>query len=162
MKYIKTYEKLLKHSDPIVTNHPLLDFSERLVNIFTKIKKLDNLYQINSDTVSIKKYFNQNSIIISYNYFYSSLLKIKLITNKNNVKMIVRYEDSIITNNFNSIKFFDFLKDKLKKYISGNLVYYKSVEKYEFTIDQADEIIQEIEKFIEYIDIYTNINKYNL
>ena len=35
MKYIKSYEKLIKNTDPRVLNHPLLEFSELLKEILT-------------------------------------------------------------------------------------------------------------------------------
>ena len=163
MKYLKSFEKLLKYTDPIVINHPLLDFCKRLENVLIKIKKLDNHPKANSDAFEIRKSFNDSgNIKISYTTL-SPLFVIELNNYENNIQMNIKYSTSYINNyNENCTIFFDFLKDKLKKYISGKVLKYTWMEEFIFNYEQLDNIIQEIEKFPEEIDIYKNMKKYNL
>jgi hypothetical protein len=37
MKYLKTFEHTIKHSDPMSVNHPLKDFSRKLEDIIIEI-----------------------------------------------------------------------------------------------------------------------------
>ena len=41
MKYLKTFEYLIKKTDPVAVNNPLRDFAERLKKIIEKFKDSD-------------------------------------------------------------------------------------------------------------------------
>jgi len=71
MKYIKTFEKILKKKDPEVMNNPLRDISYRFKDILKKLQKYDNRADSSSKVDLI--FYNDNYIIAHY-YFYNDCL----------------------------------------------------------------------------------------
>jgi len=76
MKYIKTFEYLLKHSDNAANNNIFKPFAEKLKSLLLLLKKSDGL---NKSTVKIY-YDSSGEITIKYNYKYVDLYTFRLIT----------------------------------------------------------------------------------
>lgn len=121
MKYLKTYEKIISFKDPMVINHPLVDFSIELEKILKIVQNVDNY-----NGTEIRKYFNSNDIYnviditICYKDHGSNRFKFNIEYINSTVHMIIRYAD-YFTNNKNSKFLFNFIKENFKSYILDHI-----------------------------------------
>ena len=166
MKYIKSFETLLKHSDPKVLNHIFKPFAEKLKNILSKLKESDNL-----DKSSVRLYFDDSGeISIIYRYKFLKVLKIRLliyhrstgielcimINKGNNFYDNINSDNSTLDIIISSIiKKYEMLNDS--SYIYTNLHFIKIDDPTDLSI--LDNIIKEIEKEL---DLYLNTKKFNI
>lgn len=162
MKYLKTFEKLLKKTDTKVLNNPLLNISEKLEELLLKIKELDEIEHSNvkREKSKVRRYFNSYGDIL-INYFDNTwLFKFKIFQYDDDVRLITSYEPR--TNNIdkNSIDLYKFLKIELKEYITSD--FYKTLESYRFPMSEIDIIIEKFKKYKDFLEIKINATKYNL
>lgn len=111
MKYLKTYENTIKHTDYSAINHPLRNFSERLVNIMKEV----------SDNLIVRRYFNENgNISIWMMYKTHKLFNITLNYISDFDETLVSYKlNNIrwIKNDFSDLKsFIEAIEDILSKF----------------------------------------------
>ena len=153
MKYIKSYEKLLKFDDPHVISHPLLQFSTQLEKILKMVQNADNY-----KGSIIKKYFNSNGeiLICHKSEIGDDFFRFKIFEDKNDITMIIKYARYFQSGyNKNSEYLFNFIIDNLKQYvinINTFPIYLK------FPKTETNNIIEKMEE----INIYFTSNKYNL
>lgn len=160
MKYIKSYEKLIRNTDPRVLNHPLLEFTDLLKEILSNIHKLDQKYWEN-DTAKVARYFSdKNDITINYDV----RLRIKLSLVKDNVTMSVNYGSFFINNvNKNSIEFFNFLDEELRNYYSNeNNDGFRHLEVFNFKMKDIKHISHILNDYKEKLKMLLSTEKYNL
>lgn len=155
MKYLKNFENTIKHSDPIAINHPLAIFSRKLEDIIIDLKNFDNFKN------TVRRYFNDNeSISISYKG-NSSILKIYLNNDNENVYLKILSNTSKWYNNEseNGLEFSEFISNQLSKYkynINLKNPHYMNIE-YKFKISEMFNILSDIQ-----FDKFLNYRKYNL
>lgn len=161
MKFIKKYEKRIKDKSTEALSNPLYDFSDRLVKLLQEVcntlknKSEANRYIMDNDEISIIcKNTNRSIGMPSARIGDIRALKINfmLISDINDkiVSMVVERRGNQM------IDFYDFLKLKLKKYITSD--YIDEKKGYRFSIRDADKIIKIIEEY--YIKLQAN--KYNI
>lgn len=169
MKYLKFFEDLIKHSDPLALNHPLRNFSRKLEDIVIAIQESNKLILKNT---TVKRYFHKNeTITIIYEDSYNTkFLKLDLKNNEKNVGLSINvYRIGPVLGNRkltdkNSHKFFNFINSKLSEYNQHIKQYqeisdYLSIENlYLFPISELDNVLGKLEEYYIHIDS----NKYNL
>ena len=153
MKYIKTYEKLLKKTDTLVLNHPLNKLIEKFIDLLTILAEIDNL-----PNWKIIKYYTENTISIIYkvknNYQNLKLFSVKIITSNEffYITEINYYGWSFV----NKLDDRTFVKNELWKINKG---------KYgvrEFNFNDIDYLIKNIDNIIKELEIKKSANKYNI
>lgn len=187
MKYIKTYEKQIKHSDPQAVNNPLNFFMYKIQELFEKLKELyTQKYNKESFGFNIKKYYNDNDeILISLNghdgmmSFELMKMRIKMLDyNKKLYLPNLKVEDRtdinvrltvILSESTSSLKFnkytqdvFNEIKEKLKKYIDNYYNFYRNTTMYEFPFSESNKILKKIENIMSDLVIKINTLKYNI
>jgi hypothetical protein len=164
VKYLKTFEYLIKKTDSVAINNPLREFSERIKNII-------ELFKNSSNGFKLKLLFDSSGgITIAYNFGKLKLLNIKLAKvwktiewkfDENIVEMTVKSdENQLIDKEGISIDFHKFINNKLKKYTNDddNFKNWNNESFYRFPISEIDNIIKEIEEY----RIQINANKFNI
>lgn len=162
MKYIKTFEKIIKNTDPRVLNHKLLIFSNKLKEIANKIKELDKLensyvsmFFMDSHDISIIYKGKQPDVLGNID-----LLVIRLINWDSDAgDYILKIEFPEYIREYNSIAgkiFFNYMKDKYKPNLFGRNLSFK------FNIADQDKMITDLEECEEYVEIKMYANKYNI
>jgi len=170
MKHILTFEKkTLSPNNYKVYQNPLRNLAEYFNSILEDIKELEGfnytMNTFNHAKVYIQ-YSKNNCIKVAYakiDYFnYKDELLIKLSTNKDNiVKLTIKVNKTTNKNNYGYSKYFaDFIKTKLKEYISKDI--YTTVDCYEFDLYKVNLVKSKIDNTKEFFDIIRNANKYNL
>lgn len=153
MKYIKTYEKLLKKTDTLVLNHPLNKLIEKFIDLLTILAEIDNL-----PDWKIIKYYTKNTISIIYkvknNYQNLKLFSVKITTSNEFFYITeINYHDWSFVNKLDDRTF---VKNELWKINKG---------KYgvrEFNFNDIDYLIKNIDNIIKELEIKKSANKYNI
>lgn len=150
MIHLKVFEKMLKNTDKIAINHPVNDFSGRLLKILKEISVSD---------CTVRRFFfdSTNISIICKRSDLCKILKIIFILHNDDkdVVMIVNKKDSRSGQLF--ADFYNFMRLKLKKYINDDDLPLDETT-YKLPIDKLDDVIDELEEYY----VYINTNKYNL
>lgn len=186
MKYLKTYETIIKKTDSRAINNPFRFFIDRIEKILKKLEELDVVsYSSASDgyiNTRIRRYYNDDGeITINYSgnagFYYSDMIRfrIKESSRSNDIVQLTVACDidkfpeftSTRTNSDtkykkNSIEFFNLIKDNLKEYINDYYNLKDNIIVYDIPNSELNQVLEKIEKFEEYIDLHTNTNQYNL
>jgi hypothetical protein len=163
MKYIKTFEKLLKHTDEYVLEHKFRAFAEKLKSLLILLKKCDDLKY---STVRIY-YDSYGEIKIIYNYKYIDLYTFRLITydRPTGLELCIisnyrKFGKDLISVNDTLHEIFDNI---VKKYENERSFYYPNSHDIPITdinnLSILDKIYDEVSDEFEYI---VAANKYNL
>ena len=167
MKYLKFFEDYIKHSDPLVINHTLRDFSRKLEDIVIALQESNKL-----KNTTVKRHFHKNeTITIVYeNSYNTKFLKLELKNDEKRVGLSIKvYRIGPVLGNRNltdknSLKFFNFVDSKLSEYKQHIEQYqeisdYLSIENsYIFPLTELDNVLDKLEEYY----IYTDSDKYNL
>lgn len=144
MKYLKTYEKMLKNTDKRIENNPLNFFSGRILKL---LKEISSPFGY-----SVRRFFFDNnniSIICKIDNDNFQLLKITFMIRDNNVIMVVK------KNGKRMMEIFDFIKTTLNNYINRD---FGDTISYIFSLSELDDIIEKVEEYY----LYLNQKKYNI
>ena len=162
MKHIKTFERLIKASDPIAINNILRPISDKLENIIKEIKKIDNF----QNCKVVNKFRDNHNITIDYTERVKNLdimlLKIEIVLDGE--KFFLDIEVNNISNkSTNSTLFLEFFENKFRNKIYRKPILLPKFSRYfgfEFNINEIDNIIEEIT--LEKYYLYVATRKYNL
>ena len=149
MKYLKTYEHTIKHSDELALNHPLRDFSRKLEDVIIAAKD-----EIKDRKAVVRRYFDdKGDITIKVGFTYGIGLKIKMELSKYNY---VNIQCTFSTYRKEDLeKFTEFFREVTMKYNVYNSPYKIILN---FQKSKLNEVLDKIQ------DYYTiiNMNKFNL
>lgn len=172
MKFIKKYEGLLKRTDNKVINSPTIPLVNEIEEMLKMLAQLQGY-----DNWSVKKYYSDgygdiNTKIVYYVYNKSIYQNIDLLIV--NIKSFMMYENthyslsieapdrsSCGSTKYKRVEIQDRVKKFMKKYIDSENYYYRGGTN-EFTIDDIDDIINELKKITRDLVLELNANKYNL
>ena len=156
MKYLKTFETTIKHTDPLAVNNPLKDFSRKLEDIIIEITKIDNY----KDS-TVRRYFNDDGKIhINYINHYSKIMKILLQTINDDVLMdIYCYKNKYKINT--SLDFCNFAKYNLEEYITIDKNPENALNNNMIQL-QFHFPLSEINNILDSLEYYSASKKYNL
>lgn len=162
MKYIKTYEKLIKKSDPRIINHPLFDLSQIIKNILKNISILDEHFWINKKSYipKISRYFHDDGkITIEYHRTFSHY-DCALIETEKSIIFENHYHDIFKGDvNKNSNDFFNFIDKKFKKF---NILENENKNQYKFNMSDIKYIENIFNDYNESLKKQIITDKYNL
>ena len=160
MKYLKLFERWIKHTDPIAVNHILRDFSRKIEDIIIGIKDIDNYVNWeNKHTSGVKRYFHHDGLI---KIFYSdrdrgNLLETTLQQENDDVAMFIHNYKMLNKDEINtSLEFFNFVQNCMSEYITNQDVnLYNGRLTLLFPIEKMNQILEDLDEFL-------SVNKYNL
>lgn len=168
MKFIKKFEALLKSTDIKINSNPIIPLADAFENMLKKLAKLDG-YEHKIKRFYSDNFYNDNiNIKITYSaipknfYNYYNLFYVKISSYKNNtfgltIELYDRFEDTLERRKTIAKRLMNFME----KYVS-EADYLYNAGRNKFTIEDIDDIINEIKKIESKIDIDIMSNKYNL
>ena len=153
MKYIKTFEHTIKHTDEIAVNHILRDWSRKFEDIIIELDKLDRLNDKSKNKkdfakfINVKRYFNDDKrISIMYKVHDEKTLRFTFYVDENeyvNLFITAYLSDWGSGKKYSHFKdFFNFISEKNSKYTKQEYTINKMHSMvYNFPISEKDDFL---------------------